>query len=56
MYKYKNSVEKCTLLLRLINFLFWVFILGLSLSLLLFQQSTIQLEHEIKKMEVEQDA
>ena len=56
MYKNKKLVEKYRLLLRLINFLFWVYFLGLLLSIFLFQQPTSQLEHEIKKMEVEQDA
>ncbi len=56
MYKHKKPVERRSLLLSFINFLFWICLLGLSLSLLLFQQPTSQLEHEIKKMEVKQDA
>ncbi len=55
MCKNKKLVEKYRVLTDFINFLFWVCLLSLSLSLFLFQQPTVQLEHERQKMEVEQD-
>ena len=55
MYKYKNLVEKGSLLLSLINFMLWVCLLGWFLSLFMLQRPTVQLEHERQKVEVEQD-
>lgn len=55
MCKNKKSVEQYRVLTNFISYLFWVCLLGLSLSLLLFQQPTVQLGHELQKVEAEQD-
>lgn len=55
MYKYKKLVEKSSLLLSFIDFMFWVCLLGLSLSLFMLQRPTVQLGHELQKVEAEQD-
>lgn len=55
MYEYKSSVKKSKFLPNLITYLFWVCLLILSLSLPLCQQPIVHLEHELQKVEVEQD-
>ncbi|WP_372811587.1 hypothetical protein [Pseudoalteromonas nigrifaciens] len=55
MYKYKKLVEKSSLLLSFIGFMFWVCLLGLFLSLFMLQRPTAQLEQELQKLEAEQD-
>lgn len=55
MYKYKNLVERYKVLTSFINFLFWVCLLGLFLSLFMLQRPTVQLEQELQKVEAEQD-